>query len=404
MEKQQVPNSLLPTSGNQFNKIGPNLLSSELVDMISEETKSVALLEALLSEQKFKECLSLLKHFHSCELSLPLRIVKSSVDAAIKAKDLTFLYQSLFWLMKIGVASHFASRELSLPNLENRQSDSSIIVSNNDRWLTVNTRFQLPKELDAMRVMTTPFPSGRIMSDTLVGLCFLGFFSVGLSMELVNPVVFHHSDLEPTVFLLLIFIGLTADRYMGSGKVYRSVERGLRRIFADDAVRASRCEAAFLLTGYLLGIPYLFFRPNARALVMHHQKLLKLMWNTQMEVDGCGNKTTCTKELEKELFYKYVVWMCSGLAAEYGIDGLFFEVNPDSIRKFVESFDHDTLEEFGCQENWKACKELLLDSAYHEAANLLDVFSKEHMILADKMLSGASAGECVSTLEQLWQS
>ncbi|EME30756.1 uncharacterized protein Gasu_19950 [Galdieria sulphuraria] len=367
----------------------------DFVANFCDETEIGAILESLFERKEFQEAFSVFNYVHSHKLNLPIRIIKSAVDAAIKERNITLLYQILGWLKRTGLARKFGSRTVIIPKFTRTQSEYSSL----SKISLKNVNMIVPQNFSSMKSGRSAFPSGPVMSDTLFGLCFLGFLGVGLSMELINPLILHHEDWEPTVFLLLIFFGLAADRYMGSGKVYRSVERGLRRIFTDDAVRTSRCEAAFLLSGYLLGIPYLFFQPNGEALIRHHRTLLELVVNT--ENDSLESMTSLSVR-ESELLYKYLVWMCSGLAAESAIDGLFFEINPDKIWRFVDKLDESMWTQFGCRkEDWKDCKRFLLERAYSDAEQILNAFCKEHLFLADKMLSGASAGECIVSLERV---
>jgi len=330
--------------------------STSYLDFVAnfrDEAEIGAILDSLFERSKFQEAFSILDYARLNKLNLPTRVIKvgisitwiqnhtqffsqSAVDAAIKERNITLLYQGLIWLKRTGLARRFDSRKVSLPKLTSDDVEydafSKIAIKN------VGTI--VPQVASTMKSGRAGFPSGPVMSDTLFGLCFLGFLGVGLSMELINPLILHHEDWEPTMFLLLIFFGLATDRYVGSGKVYRSVERGLRRIFSDDAVRTSRCEAAFLLSGYLLGIPYLFFQPNGDALLRHHRTLLEL-------VDQNQDHPKSLHDTESELFYKYLVWMCSGLAAESAIDGLFFEIDPDKIWRFVEKLDESIWKPFG---------------------------------------------------------
>ncbi|GJD10831.1 hypothetical protein Gasu2_49990 [Galdieria sulphuraria] len=350
----------------------------DFVANFCDETEIGAILESLFERKEFQEAFSVFNYVHSHKLNLPIRIIKSAVDAAIKERNITLLYQILGWLKRTGLARKFGSRTVIIPKFTRTQSEYSSL----SKISLKNVNMIVPQNFSSMKSGRSAFPSGPVMSDTLFGLCFLGFLGVGLSMELINPLILHHEDWEPTVFLLLIFFGLAADRYMGSGKVYRSVERGLRRIFTDDAVRTSRCEAAFLLSGYLLGIPYLFFQPNGEALIRHHRTLLELVVNT--ENDSLESMTSLS------------------LAAESAIDGLFFEINPDKIWRFVDKLDESMWTQFGCRkEDWKDCKRFLLERAYSDAEQILNAFCKEHLFLADKMLSGASAGECIVSLERV---
>ncbi|GJQ11806.1 hypothetical protein GpartN1_g3597.t1 [Galdieria partita] len=378
-----------------FNKNSSESKKSYLdfVANFCDETEIGAILDSLFERKEFQEAFSVFNYVHSHKLNLPTRIIKSAVDSAIKERNITLLYQILIWLKRTGLARNFASRNVTIPKFTRTRFEYSSL----SKISMKSVKLVVPQNVSSMKSGRSTFPSGPVMSDTLFGLCFLGFLGVGLSMELINPLILHHEDWEPTVFLLLIFVGLAADRYMGNGKVYRSVERGLRRIFTDDAVRTSRCEAAFLLSGYLLGIPYLFFQPNGDALIRHHRTLLELVMNT--ESDFLEN-TTSLNVRESELLYKYLVWMCSGLAAESAIDGLFFEINPDKIWRFVDKLDDSMWRQLGYRkENWKDSKRFLLECAYNDAEQILSAFCKEHLFLADKMLSGASAGECIVSLE-----
>ncbi|KAI0563210.1 hypothetical protein FGB62_44g147 [Gracilaria domingensis] len=199
--------------------------------------------------------------------------------------------------------------------------------------------------------------------DVSVAVGFCGLVASALSVEVVEPVVWHHAADEATALLCVLLLSLAYDRYAASSTTWRRIQRGLIRLFRDDPIRASRVDAACFLTAYVLGLPWICFKPDGRRVGE---------WIESKGVDG--------EELD-ELVDRCLIWIVSAVVVEQELDGMLIE--------------SDLKVAYGVLRKRKGARveKKTVCQAMTRAKALLREYQHVHAQLADNMLRGASVGE-----------
>lgn len=151
------------------------------------------------------------------------------------------------------------------------------------------------------------------------------FFTVvfaALSAEFIEPAVLHHpADDATAVLFFLVCLGLAADRCMLSATGWRRLRRGLTRLIADDPARAAHTDAAAFLISYLLGLPWLCYRPDGRRAAR---------WQKHAAPD-------IGTPFDDRVVDRCLVWLVAPVAAELALDGTLIQSDLSSARDFMTS-------------------------------------------------------------------
>lgn len=221
-----------------------------------------------------------------------------------------------------------------------------------------------------------PDPS-RALDLSLAG-SFLFVVSTAVSAEFVEPALLHRDPVEPTAMLLFMLAALAFDRYVTSATVWARVRAGMVRLFSDDPARAARVDAAAFLTAYLLGLPWLCFRP-----------------------DGTRALRDTNDPTDPAFVDRVLLWLVAGPAVEDALDGRLIQTDLRPARDFLWQARMARPP----QHRWPAAEaEDRLRRAVASAAHLLESHRTVLDALARAMLDGASVGECVSLLSARYAS
>jgi len=263
-------------------------------------------------------------------------------------------------------------------------------------------------------VILPDLPDRARASELVAGTLFLATTLTALTAEVLEPLLAHHGSTEATGFLLLMGFAAAADRYLRGGAAGAAVLGGLQRLLAEDPVRETRVEAACFLAAYTLGLPWVCYRPNAveavrffPVLVAGEEAMAGIGGPAPMVPAGAAPPPTLS------LLDRYLVWLMAGAAAEVAIDGRLIEANigrgRDVLRRLsgVPGADHDPPvppAEAGARSSAvaaarRAREDVRLRWAVAEATVLLQRHAATYDGLVNKMLDGASAGECAAFVE-----
>lgn len=208
--------------------------------------------------------------------------------------------------------------------------------------------------------------SSKPVEITLAG-GFLFTVTSCIAGEALEPVA--HSGDEATTVLILLLCGLAFDRYAAQSTLWKTLLRGLRRLFREDPVRVARVDAASFLIAYLLGIPWLAYRGDARRVLM--------------SCDATDEDQT------RETLQKALVWLCAGAAAEGEVDGLLIDSSLSEARALLRQARKRGIP-LGSRD------ETAIRSAVSAASSLLSSQRDVYSALSEAMLQSASVGECVA--------
>ncbi|PXF43345.1 hypothetical protein BWQ96_06908 [Gracilariopsis chorda] len=207
--------------------------------------------------------------------------------------------------------------------------------------------------------------------DVALAVGFVGVVGSALSVEVVEPVVWHHSADEATLVLSLLLLALMYDRYVASSVTWRRVQRGFTRLFRDDPVRSSRVDAACFLSAYVLGLPWICFRPDGhRVADWIEERRNHEMLNVEEMAERC------------------LVWLVSGVVVEIDIDGMLIESDL--------GFAYELVRRCG---DWSGRKEAV-GAAIQRAKGLLEQYDGVYEKVCGAMLRGSSVGECVALVAE----
>lgn len=211
-----------------------------------------------------------------------------------------------------------------------------------------------------------PFDPSRA-TDLSLGMSFLVVVGGAIAVEVVEPAIWHHSANEATSILIMVMAALIYDRYGGGrGNVWNSVVKGLGRLFVDDPVRKVRVDAAHFLLAYLLGVPWICFRPNPAQLIREY-----------------GARGISEVDLDR-----YLVWSLAGVAVEDHLDGRLIESSLSGARTL--------LKKIGARPRGSA--EEQINMAVAQAKELLRIHEKTYSVVVACMLNGGSVGDCLSAI------
>ena len=263
-------------------------------------------------------------------------------------------------------------------------------------------------------VILPDLPDRARASELVAGTLFLATTLTALTAEVLEPLLAHHGSTEATGFLLLMGFAAAADRYLRGGAAGAAVLGGLQRLLAEDPVRETRVEAACFLAAYTLGLPWVCYRPNAVEAV----RFFPVLVAGEEAMAGIGGPAPIVPAGAEppptlSLLDRYLVWLMAGAAAEVAIDGRLIEANigrgRDVLRRLsgVPGADNDPPvppAEAGARSSAvaaarRAREDVRLRWAVAEATVLLQRHAATYDGLVNKMLDGASAGECAAFVE-----
>lgn len=230
---------------------------------------------------------------------------------------------------------------------------------------------------------------------------FVTVVGASVGAEVVEPLVLHHAAPEATTVLMIIIGGLVYDQFAAAGVWWGRVAGGMDRLLSDDPAREASVEAAFFLVAYLLGLPWAPFQPDVgRVLEMHGVKRRAKGKGSKRrrragkkagdavggDVENNGGEYASTG-LDEGTVDRYLVWLLAGVAAEARLDGQLVESDAAWARELLRATTAQV-------------DEGRILRAYSSAKDLLERHQVLHARLAEKMLAGLSAGECVILLEK----
>lgn len=263
---------------------------------------------------------------------------------------------------------------------------------------------------------------GRRVDMTLAA-SFLAVVGSAVSAEVIEPLFLHHAATEATTVLLLVMGGLAFDRFAAAGVWWNRLTAGMERLLSEDPAREASVEAAFFLVAYLLGLPCAPFRPNVPQLLKLHAGPAKPQtMTTQLEAkrrkqrkhkrlngqerspspanhpteprdnvtltsEKLANPTLQLPPLDDNAVDRYLVWLMAGVAAEAMMDGLLVESDAARARALLRAVGGSGTD-------------ARLSTAYATARKLLTRYQVLHTKLAQSMLEGLSAGECINLVDR----
>jgi hypothetical protein len=253
--------------------------------------------------------------------------------------------------------------------------------------------------------------SGRRV-DMALAAGFLAVVGASVGAEVVEPLLLHHAATEATTVLMVVMGGLAFDRFAAAGHWWNRVSAGMDRLLSDDPAREAQVEAAYFLTAYLLGLPCAPFRPDVGQLLKLHgvqtaaargkpprrrkprggdasaaaAAAPSTVAGLASAAGGEGGGESSHPPLDDRTVERYLVWLMAGVAAESMMDGVLVESDAALAREFLRATSRPG--------------EGRVVAAYASARRLLTRHQVLHAELADSMLAGLSAGECVNLLEK----
>lgn len=326
-----------------------NLRSSEppsALDNVSPAVKLNAVAEALARRRDYTGAIGVLKEMSTAGITLDPPALSAIIDSAVLAP--TVLATMLRTIAPPGFASHI------LP---------STILSE-------------PHSIDPDRP-----------GDLSLAVSFLVLVTGAVSAELLEPPLVHHSADEATSMLLLLFAGLLFDRYAASAVTWQRISAGLARIFTDDPVRTARVDAAYFLVAYVLGLPWMCFRPDVKQIMKFHRH--SAGEKTSGGVQAIGDMSDTEIDV-------YLVWLVAGVAFEDEEDGKLIESGLNSARTLVRTTSNVRRKRDGAAGHRdKITSEERIQAAITHAKNILRQNHLTHSKVTERMLKGCSVGECL---------
>lgn len=239
------------------------------------------------------------------------------------------------------------------------------------------------------RAPCAPVDPARTL-DMSIAAAFLGVVGSALSAELVEPLVLHRPPDEPTALLVFLLGALAIDRYVAAAALWRRIRGGLTRLLTQDVRRSSRVDAASFLVAYLLGLPWICFRPDGKRALRWCRQLL------QPDVVRASSTQRRQKaSIDDPVVDRCLLWLVSGVAAEVDIDGMLIQSDMRPARDFMFGvrLTKPISKRFSVSEG-----ENRVRMAVSGVSSLLQNHAAIHNELTDVLLTGASVGECVSFL------
>jgi hypothetical protein len=248
--------------------------------------------------------------------------------------------------------------------------------------------------------------------DMGLAAAFLAVVGTSVGAEVIEPIVLHHAATEATTVLMLTTGGIAFDRFAAAGHWWNRVSAGLDRLLSDDPAREAQVESAYFLTAYLLGLPCAPFRPDVGQLLRLHgmhngrpsrnrasrREYVEATSSSSIDLSApnapprlfredanCGAVEEYRPPLDEDTLDRYLVWLLSGVAAESMVDGFLVESDAARARELLRAVAKPD--------------ETRILAAYARACELLTRHQVAHAKLAESMLGGVSAGNCVTLLE-----
>lgn len=316
------------------------------LDSLSPSIKLNSLIDTMARKNDRASALSLLNELQDTGEALERPALISLVNSFVGAPDeLEHVLQTVY---PDGYSSRSA---LSLPINMSQVSSASSSISDTD--------------IDPDKTV-----------DMSMATAFVGVVGSAISVEVVEPVVWHHSADEATTVLVLLILGLAYDRYAGSSSLWRRVQRGFIRLFRDDPIRTAQVDSACFLAAYVLGLPWMFFKPDGARVAK---------WIAKKEATA-RRQGQASLDLT-DLIEKCVVWLVVGVSVEQDLDGMLIESDLSFARDLLRKRKRKR------QELNKA-----LSVGLERAKFLLQEYEDLHRALSDKMLHGATVGECLAMM------
>lgn len=223
----------------------------------------------------------------------------------------------------------------------------------------------LPSPLSSHTTETLKIDPNKPL-DMSVATIFLTLISTSLSVEFIEPTLLHHSPDEATAVLFSIGILLVTDRYILSKSVWNVIQRGLLRLLSrNDIERVARTDAANFLIAYLLGLPWLCYRPDGKRAAR---------W-----VHSNNNINKC------------LTWLVAAVAMELQYDSTLIISDLGKARQFMTIIRKDKKQNLTIKES-----DQRIHLAVLSAMDLLTQYRDLHVALTDTILAGSSVGECVA--------
>jgi hypothetical protein len=175
---------------------------------------------------------------------------------------------------------------------------------------------------------------------------------------------------------------------LGTGQLTGVVVKGYTRLLTADPEREAACEAAALVTAYVLGLPCYAFRSN----VLEATSLVTMTTTTT---------TTAAADSSSSLVFRILVWLMAPVAMESASHPILIFSDPNEASAFMDRCE----ELFGTDDDrvfWNdANRDLVLKWVYTEADLLLRDNKRIVQDLGQRLAGGAATiGDCVAVLEQ----
>jgi hypothetical protein len=176
---------------------------------------------------------------------------------------------------------------------------------------------------------------------------------------------------------------------LGTGQITGVVVKGYTRLLTADPEREAACEAAALVTAYILGLPCYAFRSN----VLEATSLVTMTTTTSAAADSASSSSS--------LVFRILVWLMAPVAMESSSHPILIFSDPNEASAFMDRCE----ELFGTDDDrvfWNdANRDLVLKWVYTEADLLLRDNKRIAQDLGQRLAGGAATiGDCVAVLEQ----
>ena len=316
------------------------------LDDVSPSVKLNAVAEALARRRDYPAAIRLLQEMSTAKVSLDPQALSTIVDSAVLAPN------ALASLLRTAAPPGYASH--TLPSATHPD----------------------PHPIDPERP-----------ADLSLAVSFLVLVTGAVSAELLEPPLVHHSADEATSVLLLLFTALLFDRYAAAAATWQRISAGLARIFADDPVRTARVDAAHFLVAYVLGLPWMCFRPDADQIIKFH---------SSRHGEGSSSDIQIVDDMSDAEMDIYLVWLVAGVACEDAQDGKLIDSDLKGARALLRAVTRARRKRGNTESEEKSVgSHDRIQTALAHANEILERYHLTHTKVAEKMLKGGSVGECV---------
>lgn len=355
-------------------------LQRSALDAIPQAAKLNAVAESLARSREVNSALELTRELTQSGEPIETRTVSAIVDAVV-ASGGSNAGTSMADLLSAAEPRGYG-REL------NTYSPTAAISAATDTTQALSTNFAVDhvasgvtarhaNEDRQLQLDQLPDPNRGV--EMSLSAAFFTVTGGAFVAELVEPLVWHHAANEATTVLLLAGGALVFDRFAYAGETWNKLSAGFDRLLSSDPSRESRVEAAHFLTAYVMGLPCAPFRPDARQILKDHARKTSTGNKSRSSARGYAVSDTDVD--------RYLIWLLAGVAAEAMLGDMLVESDPAMARSLLSSLGLKRDEE-------------RLVSACNAACRILTKYQVVHAKLADGMLSGMSAGQCVALLDR----